>query len=146
MQIYHIYIIYIVAIFQINMPFAMYMVTHSRLAKKLLCKPSIQHNFSSHTFLTGQYPYHPSQGSKQQGKKELHILCATQYKFYRLLPHISVEHCICDIRYSSNVTLHPWAVYSRVWVFNSQVCWLLNDLRAMLASEQRSISGYNYSW
>ena len=62
---------------------------HSYLAKKAPSQnpPSNfnLHYFSSHTFLTGQYPHYYS---KQQGKNELHhILCATQYKFHTFLSH-----------------------------------------------------------
>ena len=55
------------------------------------------HYFSSHTFLTGRYPHHHSNGSKQRGKDKLqHILCAKQYKFHRFLLHISVKCCTPD--------------------------------------------------
>ena len=48
-----------------------------------------QYNFSGRTF---RYPYRHSQGSKQQGKNELHrVLCA------QALPHVSFERRICDV-------------------------------------------------
>ena len=32
------------------------------------------------------------------------------------------------LKYSSDVTLHLWAVCSRVWVFNSQACyWAIDE-------------------
>ena len=74
-----------VSVFQLNVSFTMYAVTHNRLAKNAPSQnpPSNVnfHIFSNHGFLIGRYPYHQSQNSKQQAKKELHhILGATQYK------------------------------------------------------------------
>ena len=88
-----------VAVFQFNVSFTMYTVTHSCLAKNTPSQnpPSSvnPHIFSNHRFLIGRYPYHQS---KQQGKKELcHILCATHYKCHRFLPHVSIERCSCDV-------------------------------------------------
>ena len=103
----------IVTLFQINISFTDH---HSRLAKKVFSQnpPSNfnLHYFSSHMFLTGQYPHHHSKDSKQRGKNKLyHILCVTQYKFHRFILHISVKcripnkTCTYSIATSRNVSL-----------------------------------------
>ena len=86
----------------------MYAVTHGRLAKNAPSQnpPSNVnlHIFGNHGFLIGGYPYHQSQNSKQQGKKELrHILGATQYKSHSFLPHVSNECRSCDITWNRSI-------------------------------------------
>ena len=91
-----------VTVFQLNVSFTMYAVTHTHLAKNTPSQnlPSNVnlHIFNNHRFLIDRYPYYQSQSSKQQGKKELHhVLCAAQYKCHTFLPHISTECCSCDV-------------------------------------------------
>ena len=86
----------IVAVFQINVSFIMYAITHSRLAKKAPSQnpPSNinLHNFSDHTFLTlVDIRITIARVVIQQGKNELHhVLYATQYKLHRFLPYVLV--------------------------------------------------------
>ena len=80
----------------------MYVVTHSHLANDAPSQnpPSSvnPHIFSNPKFLVGGYPYHHSQSSKQQGKKELHhILYATQYKCHRFCHMFQINAAVITL-------------------------------------------------
>ena len=92
-----------VAVFQLNVSFSMYAVTHpTSIAKNTPSQnpPSNvnPHIFSNHRFHIDRYPYHQSQSSKQQGRKDLHhVLCVTKYKCKRFLSHVSSWCRSCDV-------------------------------------------------